>query len=203
MSTILDVSNANGAISYPTAKKHVAGVIAKATEGRTYTDLYFSRNRRLAGAAGLPFGAYHFARPDHNGARDEAQHFASVVKAVGPTDIKPVLDFEQRSNLPAADQEAWIRDFMDEIKGLLGLYPMFYSYTYFIRTLGLKTTVGNGLWLADYGSNDGKPHPVTAPSPWLHVALHQYTSRGTCPGVSGYVDLSIGNLSAILNPAGV
>ena len=197
---VVDLSNVNGQVSFPALKKAGAkGVIVKATEGVTFNDSRFQPNRNLAGAYGLYFGAYHFARPDNNSAVDEARHFCQVVKSVGSRDIKPVLDFETWANDLTPEQHVkWARDFNTEVNKRLGLYPMFYSYPSFIHRLGATKPIGNGLWLADYGVNDGRLHPVSVPAPWKKIALHQYTSNGQLPGVPEKLDLSSGSAWSIL-----
>lgn len=199
MALVIDLSNNNGNISLTSLKAAgVRGVIAKATEGVTFNDAMFNSLRTRASALGLYFGAYHFAQPGHNAAVDEARHFCQVVKTVDSKDIKPSLDFETPSKLTPEQQEEWIRAFNAEVKKRLGLYPMFYSYPAFIKGIALEKTVGNGLWLADYGPDDGKPHTAAPPAPWKKIALHQYTSKGVLHGVPGEFDLSNGSLWSIL-----
>src|SRR3954468_69457 len=60
----IDVSHWQGQIGW--LQVGAAGydfAFAKATEGTTYTDPTYGTNRAGAGAAGIKFGAYHFARP--------------------------------------------------------------------------------------------------------------------------------------------
>ncbi len=67
------------------------GVIHKATEGTNYVDAKYFTHRTAAQAAGLWWGAYHFATGDD--ANEQAEYFLSIVKP-GPNDLI-VLDFEQ------------------------------------------------------------------------------------------------------------
>jgi len=158
----------------------------KATEGKTYTDPTFASHYTKAQEAGVPVGAYHYARPDHNTAKAEAEHFLNVLKLTHG-DLKPVLDFETKGS-PL--DESWARAFNKIVYAHTHVWPLFYSYSYFIHNLNASFPIGGGLWLADYGKNDGKEHSYTTPFPWKKTLVHQYTSNGIVRGVSGRVDLS-------------
>lgn len=194
MLTIIDVSNHQGDVDFVKVKRSgVTGVWLKATEGLTFDDKTYLKNRDEARAAGLRVGAYHFARPDRQpyDPQGEARHFSEVSGKPGRRDLKPVLDFEvQSKDLSRAQHVAWARSFNVEYKKRRGIIPMFYSYQYLVQWLGPTTPIGNGLWLANYGANDGKPFSVQAPYPWKKVTAHQYTSNGTVPGVAGECDVS-------------
>lgn len=190
---LIDISNVNGAVDWPKVKRAgIGGVWLKATEGKTFDDPYFASNRRRANAAGLRVGAYHFARPENNTAQVEADHFCKVIGPVGRRDLKPVLDMEGKGD------EAWAHAFSQRVKLNLGVTPIFYSYTAWIKEHSFKTPVGNGLWLADYGVNNGGMAKAVAPKPWTRFVAHQYTSVGSCAGVSGHVDRSWGRTIGIL-----
>ncbi|HEY6022227.1 MAG TPA: glycoside hydrolase family 25 protein [Candidatus Paceibacterota bacterium] len=194
---VIDISNVNGAIDFNALKAAGAkGVFVKATEGVSFNDSLFSVNRAAAYKHGMYFGAYHFARPDHNDPVHEANHFCNVVKKVGLRDFKPVLDFETPSN---KDALSWITAFNHVVKNRLGGYPIFYSYPAFITGLKLPHTVGNGLWLASYSRNDGKNYPFSIPKPWIKVVAHQFTSKWTLAGHKGYLDANyVTNVNAVL-----
>jgi lysozyme len=188
---LVDFAAPNGTIPFHKVKAAgVAGVWLKATEGRTFDDAAYVRNREAALSAGLRVGAYHFGRPDNNPAKAEAEHFAKVVGRVGRRDLRPVLDLEQAGVYAHGQLETWSHAFSQELKALLGVYPLFYSYPDYIRRMACETTIGSGLWIADYGANDGKRHPTTAPAPWKGWVAHQYTSKGHIPGLSIVVDRS-------------
>src|SRR6266540_2818609 len=61
----IDVSHWQGTIDFDAvAGAGVRFVFAKATEGQTFDDPNYATYRADAAAAGLAFGAYHYARPD-------------------------------------------------------------------------------------------------------------------------------------------
>src|SRR5262245_33509042 len=59
---VVDLSHWDPADNYETVKQQgIVGVIYKATEGGSYTDPTYVSQQRAAKAAGLKWGAYHFA----------------------------------------------------------------------------------------------------------------------------------------------
>lgn len=86
----------------------------KATEGLTVKDHMYLPRRRVAEDAGVPFGAYHFARPSGNDAKAEAQFFFETASPKAG-DLAPALDFEVQ--YPNAKQ--WCIEFMEELERLL------------------------------------------------------------------------------------
>ena len=190
MLELVDISSNNGAVEWPHVRAAgIRGVWLKATEGSSYTDPTFAAHRTRAAAAGLRVGAYHFARPDHNSAAVEARHFAAVVGKVGRRELRPVLDLEVQGLRPH-ELEAWARTFNQQVHLLLHVAPAFYASTAYIAALELTRPIGDGLWLANYGVNDGHVHAVTAPRPWRRYIAHQYTSAGRVNGIVGNVDRS-------------
>lgn len=189
---IADLSSNQGSVDFARLKRAgIKGVWLKATEGRTWDDPAFSSRAAAARRHGLRVGGYHFARPDLNSAESEAAHFARVLGKVGRRDLRPVLDFEQKSDLLPSRLERWARDFNQEFRRRNGLLPAFYSYpSYIEREIRPAKPIGNGLWLASYSRNDGKEHPYVVPAPWRRVIAHQFTSNAAVAGVPGHVDLS-------------
>lgn len=187
----IDVSMYQGEIDWKrVAASGVKAAYLKATEGVHWNDPKFQENRKAANAAGIHVGAYHFASLYDGGI--EARHFLTAVGGVGPKDLKPVLDLESNpKGLSSAALRAYVTAFNKVVHDRTGVWPMFYSYASFIEGCGFTKPVGNGLWIAAYGRNDGKEYPVFAPRPWRKYVAHQFTSRGTVPGIKGPVDVSV------------
>jgi GH25 family lysozyme M1 (1,4-beta-N-acetylmuramidase) len=165
----------------------------KASEGISYVDAKFHARRRRAVLTGMKIIPYHFARPDLHptGAKTEAQHFCSVIGKIGKRVRWVALDFETHSSSLDRDQMvAWARDFNHEVKRLRDRWPLFYSYRDFIAQLAPTYPIGGGLWLAEYGPNNGRPFPTTPPAPWKRIRLHQFTSKGKLYGATPPTDLS-------------
>lgn len=145
-----DISHHQKSVNLPVAKK--AGLkflYHKATEGATVKDALYSTRRSMAKAAGLPFGAYHFASPDGGDAVQEARAFLAFARPkVG--DLLPCLDFEVMGRLKTQAQAmAWAKQFADVIRKDLGVWPVLYG--------PWDLTPGPAVrWIPRY-NNDNKP----------------------------------------------
>lgn len=207
----IDVSSYQGTINWTQVKN--AGYTfawAKATEGLTTTDSQFSNNATNAPAAGVYFGAYHFAHPDtHTATTDavsEANHFLSVAQPyIVSCQLPPVLDYEVSTSLTWSQQTAWIQAWMTTVQNATGIAPIIYTDGSIANSLGSSLTVYK-LWIAD---PDGSPTAVPSQT-YLGVwnpnyMAKQYSWTGTVPGITGsQVDLDSyhGTLSQLQNDMG-
>lgn len=188
---IADVSNVNGDVNFAAIKQAgVKAVWLKATEGLNFNDRDYQKFRRAANKAGLRVGAYHFAHPELHSAVAEAGHFSKVIGRPRRTDLRPVLDFETKANVNPEALEWWARRFNQVVKEEIGVVPIFYSYPAFIEEMRPSKPIGDGLWLASYGRNDGKDYPFSVPRPWKKIVAHQFTSNWHVSGHVGSIDLS-------------
>jgi GH25 family lysozyme M1 (1,4-beta-N-acetylmuramidase) len=186
---LIDLSNNNATPHWDAVKKAgIVGAWMKVTESASFIDQTWKPRAAAARKAGLAVGGYHFARPASGAGAAQATTFARQLGTIEPGDLKPVLDLEDTGHLSSADLRQWVHDFNQKVLALTGTGPIFYSYKAFIQGLAWTSPAGYGLWLADYGADDGHDHLTSAPAPWKFVRAHQYTSRGTVPGVAGYVD---------------
>lgn len=190
---LIDLSNNNETPDFrQVAGAGVAGCWMKVTEGDAFTDPTYATRAVAARQAGLRVGGYHFAQP-YRPADAQARWFAEHLGPIGPHDLRPVLDLELDGGLSPAQLVAWARAFNRALVELVHVGPILYTYTAFARELHATTPIGYGLWLADYGPDDGREHTASPPAPWRHLVAHQYTSRGTVPGVVGSVDRTSAN----------
>jgi lysozyme len=191
----IDVSGHQAGISWRAIKR--AGIrfaFVKATEGVTFVDSSFERHVTQARRAGIPVGAYHFARPDTNiSDRDpiaEADHFLDVAEP-REGDLLPVLDLET-PGLPAGRMVAWAKAWLRHVGDRIGERPILYTFPSFWRDrMGNSRALARyPLWLASYGPNDGRVHDVEPVGGWKRLAVHQYTSVGRIKGHNGDLDLN-------------
>src|SRR5262245_17176682 len=78
LNVVIDISHHNGNVNLAKAKQDgILGVIHKATQGQTFKDPTYRRNRQSAKDAGLLWGAYHFGTGSDG--LKQAQHFLAVV----------------------------------------------------------------------------------------------------------------------------
>ena len=182
----IDISHwQDGNIDYAAAKAAgVKFIYHKATEGRTYSDPNYARRRAEAKKAGIPFGAYHFARPNFNSAKDEARRFLKVADPE-PGDMIPVLDLEvNEKKMSRAALTRWVGNFL-EVFHRKGIKVMIYT------PFDLNKTFGAPLWVARYNNAMLAPR---VPSPWKTWDVWQfsdgvYGKPNFAPGV-GKVDLN-------------
>ena len=71
----VDISNYQRSVEY----SKYAFYIIKASEGRTCKDPMLDKHYNAVKAAGKPYGFYHYARPENNSWKAEADHFLSLV----------------------------------------------------------------------------------------------------------------------------
>lgn len=180
----IDISNHQAGADLSKAK--AAGcsfVFAKATEGLTYRDDHFAGFRQQAKAIGLPFGAYHFARPQAGRTGDqEARAFLTV--AGKPDGLPHVLDLEDTKLSPQATT-GWALDWLTTVQKATGVRPIVYTYSAFAASHLYPSTAlaAYPLWLANYRTT-----PPPAPKPWASWLLWQHTSSATIPGIPGRCD---------------
>lgn len=142
-------------------------VILKATEGKTYTDTCFRLNIERALVQDKLVGAYHFARPENNTAKDEAVNF---VKSVKPYIGKCLLALDWEATALKYPVE-WALDWLLEVERLTGVAPLIYCSESYVKNLAIIAENGNGLWCAKWGEE--KPNF----KPFNELALWQYTSK--------------------------
>ncbi|WP_180960294.1 GH25 family lysozyme [Neobacillus cucumis] len=202
----IDVSHWQGTIDWNQVKNSgIAFAYAKVSQGTTYTDPMFSTNLQGARAAGLPFGAYHYASPsapyNPDQAKAEAQYFVDVMKNEGMGDfgdIMPVLDLEQPAatgTLTSDEIASWARVFTDTVKSLTNRQVMVYTGDWFVEQyndFGGKLS-DLPVWIAAW-TRYGNTQPP-AVGGWTQWTAWQYSDQGSVPGVSGYVDLDYGPTS--------
>ena len=167
-------------------------VICKATEGNGYTDEMCDTFYQKAKSLGKKLGVYHFARPDlGNSAEAEADWFVKETLGYHKEAIL-VLDWES-GNL---QDTTWARKWLDRVYSKTGVRPVIYMSASVMRSANWGDVVAGdyGLWVANYGSNNGTPqesvfdrYPLKY---WSFYALWQYTSVGRLNGYNGNLDLN-------------
>ena len=167
-------------------------VICKATEGVGYTDKCCDKFYQSAKKAGKKLGVYHFARPDlGNSAIDEADYFLKETTGYHKEAIL-VLDWES-GNLKDVN---WAKQWLDRVYEKTGVKPVIYMSASVMSSADWSSVANAdyGLWVANYGSNNGQPqesvfnrYPLKY---WTFYALWQYTSKGRLAGYNGNLDLN-------------
>ena len=178
MQKVLDISHYQTITDWKKVAKNVSYVICKATQGTSYIDPTFAANKQACRDNGINFGSYHFS--NGTDAVKEAKFYLKTVGKIQENDIL-VLDYE----IHLADPVTWCKTFLDYCRDNAGVRPLLYINTATKKAFDWSHAKNYGIWEANYGINDGTSHSIAMP-----YVLHQYTSNGTCPGVTGRVDLS-------------
>lgn len=201
MIKVVDISHHQGKVDFDKLKSQgVSAVFIKCTQGTSYKDPMYLEYKEACRNRNMSLGFYHFAGNLQSDlkttiAQDpikEAEQFLKNVADILPGEIV-ILDWEP--TVCNISQPLWVETFLDYVTQKLGFKPVFYTYE--SRLLKFDwTPVYNkdyGLWIADYGINDGLPHAKPVIIPWKFYMLWQYTSKG--PGAtygvsSQYIDLN-------------
>ena len=189
-----DGSSFQGVIDWSRVK--AAGVqfaFLKASEGITLVDETYASNVKAARSVGIPFGPYHFFRPNDDVA-DQVNNFCTAVGALQPGDLPPVLDVEDDTIWKpyTLDQRiTMITSWMSAVQKRLGVAPIIYTSPDFANTMlanrsELKQYL---LWVADWITGND---PVV-PAPWTNWTFWQSSEKGTISGITGDVDLNYFN----------
>lgn len=167
--------------SNPTFVKNAAFCFVKVTEGTSYTNPNWVKQRKAVKAKGLVFGAYHFAHPK-NGWKAEADKFLKTLK-VAPGDLV-ALDWEPynqgvSASLARSYKDAWLRYVKSKLPhNRVGLY----CDTNYWKTVDKNGFCGDFLWIADYGTSAGRPRISDT---WT---IHQYTDKPIDTNLARFAD---------------
>lgn len=157
-----------------------------------------------ARSVGIAVGGYAYAMEAHSPA-GQAAALAAELKRLNAFGVAPALDYEDKG-LPteAGAARMWILQFFSALKSVLPelTVVLLYASGELMKAIDPVTLTVPGLliltWDAEYGANDGAEHArthYTAP-----VAVHQYTSVGHVPGITGGVDRNTLYDTRVLHP---
>lgn len=197
----IDVSHWQGTINWSSVSRtSVDFALAKATQGRTYNDPTYRTNRAGAKAAGIRFGAYHYASPDlsTNDAIAEADHYVNVA-GLRAGNLIPALDLESTGGLTSSQLISWTKTWVRRVYARTGSKPMIYTSPNFWRYRMANTTwfANNGyrVWIAHWNVSS----PTVPAYDWSgrSWSVWQYTSCGSVSGIGGCVDVDRFNGSSL------
>ena len=148
-------------------------------------------DKQVAGSksVGIPVGGYHFCQSDGGTPERQADVFIAEVRRLGATGLVPMLDLEDnppgsgRPDIPDSQKRAWGIRFCRRVLEL-GFRPGVY-----VNNSVAKLTRPDGwgipglvIWIARYGA---KPDAAAG-----RYDVHQYSSTGSVPGITGSVDMN-------------
>ncbi len=192
----VDVSDDQGSINW--AQAHGAGIAwgyAKATESTDYVASTFAANWAGMPAAGVARGAYHFFHPDVDGTA-QADFFLSVVGALGPGDLPPMLDWEVTDGASGSTAGANAQAFVNEIQAKTGKQTVIYTTPGLWAGFGVPQSFGSDpLWDADWTYSPSSCPSL--PSGWGNFVFWQWSDgaygTGSVAGIPQTVDRDLFN----------
>lgn len=183
MSFYPDISHHRPVKNWASVKTNCPFIISKATQGTGYIDSTLNNFISHCENMGIPYWLYTFLNKGNELAQTKFM-VKTCEKKVGKYFVGYVLDVED-NNHPQDVLEAltWLEKQGEKCMVYIG-YRHYEKYDAVIDNMGKNTA----LWESRYGINNGK-YNTNAPC-HNRTDLHQYTSMGTCPGITGKCDLN-------------
>ena len=164
-------------------------VFMKASQGTSFVDGMFKRDKEEARKAGMLCGFYHFS--DGGDPIAEADFFLETVGDIQEGELL-ILDWEINHKTPAD----WCLKFLNGCLEKTGIRPLLYTNEARVKSIDWFHVVNNnfGLWVAKYASSKiYVPYYLQlkpSSGQWPFWAIWQFTSRGKVDGIIGFVDLN-------------
>lgn len=189
----IDVSKWNGVIDWAKVKSSgMAFAVLKVTKKNNEPEEAFERNYAGASAQGLVLGAYRYVyAKTAETAKAEAEAAVKVL-AGRKLAFRVWLDMEDSSIKTLGKQN--LTELIETEAQIfraagyeVGIYCNADWYKNVLDSQTLKQTFP--FWIARYGKNNGEMQETNSPEDY--AIAWQYTSKGTCDGVNGNVDLNV------------
>ncbi len=178
-----DISHYHAVTDWSRVKENCPFLITKATQGTGYIDPTLDTIIKNCESRKIPYWLYTFL--NKGGELAQARFLVSTCKGkVGKYFVGYILDIEDKN--PASGVKEALR-YLEKLGGKVMLYTMYAQYSTYKAVIAGRGK-NTAWWEARYGLNTGKyskAYPAHA-----GVDLHQYTSKGSLPGVSGVNDLN-------------
>ena len=175
----LDIYRYQTVTNWQAVKNHgVKYIWVKLTDGNGPAIVRGDVQVRGAKSVGIPVGGYHYAQ--FGDPERQADVLLSEVERLGAKGLVPMLDLEAPFSPNSVAKQFGVA-FCNHIKAR-GYRPGVYMNDSFARALRPDTWPSNPVvWIARYGSK---------PAYGGEYDVHQYSSTGQVPGITGNVDLN-------------
>ena len=183
----IDISHYQGNINWKKINtSKIKFIIIKSTEGKNVQDNKFKRNWSESRKRNFIVGAYHRFTLKSSG-KSQSKNFISMVPKSNNS-MPPLIDIENINISKVKDKTIFIKELKileNELHKHYGKKPIIYLnehnyYDYIINNFN------NNLWIYDHSNTS----PITFN---YQKGLWQYTTRGKCSGINGYVDMNYFN----------
>jgi lysozyme len=212
----IDVSYYQGDIDWAAVAGAGYGFAITRINHSDFMDPKFDQNWAAIKEVGMLRGAYQYFEPGED-VPTQAQIVIDKLGMLGPGDLPAVIDVETTSGVGPQQVEDAVGLWLELVEAGTGKKPIIYTGKYFWQdNVGSSAFSDYLLWHAQY-PNACQP-PANEPPPtcsgcaniadqWTDVAVWQYSSSGSVPGIAGNVDLNVFNgtlaeLTAIANGGG-
>lgn len=178
-----DISHYHPIKDWDKIEKSCPFIITKATQGTSFVDSTLKSIIKECEKRNIPYWLYTYLNKGNELA--QAKFMVNICKKlIGKHFIGYILDVE------AGNKAANVKGALEYLEGLghkIMIYHMYADYASY-RTVITGRSERTAWWEARYGKNDGKYRPKYP----CHkgVDLHQFTDKGTCPGISDKIDLN-------------
>lgn len=179
----IDVSHYQGNILWQKVNNDgINFAFVKATEGTRYIDPKFLDNRKGLSKQGIPFGIFHFFKPEES-AVEQAEHF---IKTTGRKHVlRPVIDIEIQGSTSSKEIREKVKVWLDKVEKEIGCTPIIYTDKYYWEeNLGDQFNQ-YPLWIAEYRKH------LTLPKNVQQWAFWQNSDKGKVDGIRSFVDTDI------------
>lgn len=185
----IDIYRYQTVTDWNAVKRHgVSFVYVKGSDGGGPAQVRADNQVRGAQSVEIPVGLYHYAQLTPS-PEAQADVLTGEIRRLGATGLPPALDLEEPHKAGAAAREFTNR-FLARMRRngfeRVTLYANVSMLTG-INALQIDDDPNILIWAAAYGPNDGRRHALAYRG---RVDIHQYTSVGRVPGISGDVDLN-------------
>lgn len=185
----IDIYRYQTVTDWAAVKRHgVSFVYVKGSDGGGPAMVRADGQTRGAQKAGLPVGLYHYAQLSPS-PEAQADVLTAEVRRLNATGLPPALDLED-PHQPGKVAREFVHRFLNRLRVNGFKSVCLYANTSMLAGIGgpeIDDDPDVVIWAAAYGPNDGRRHSLTYRG---RVNIHQYTSVGTLPGISGRVDLN-------------
>ncbi|MCC8029656.1 MAG: peptidoglycan-binding protein [Lachnospiraceae bacterium] len=178
-----DISHYHPVTDWVKVKTNCPFLISKGTEGTSLIDSTLDDFISGCESNEIPYWLYAFLR---KGSELEQAKFlvSTCASRVGSHFVGYILDVEK------GNTAANVKSALDYLSGLGSktmLYTMYSQYDTYKSVITARPS-GCAFWEARYGQNNGSYSASYAPH--SGADFHQYTSKGSCSGINGQIDLN-------------
>ena len=168
-------------------------VYIRTTMGKNGTDNSFNHNIQELKQLGMPFGIYHYFRPNEN-AIDQFANFKKHNSIFGK--LPPAVDVEENSEFGSKYFKKELLIFLNLIEKEYNIKPIIYAPQKFYNLYLWKDFQNYDFWIArQHGINDLPNNNKIGKNPNLLgfkcPVIWQYSGTGKVNGINSKVDLNI------------